>query len=160
MQTQFNSHDFRRAMGKFATGVTVVTTRKGETAHGMTANAFTSVSLDPPLVLVSVDKRSNTHRFIQTENAFGINFLRADQRDLSNHFAGKPNIAAEAKLNVFWHGNIPLLDDCLVNIACRLWASYDGGDHTLYVGEVIALNATEGSPLLFFGGDYRNFNKD
>lgn len=160
MQTQFNALDFRQAMGKFATGVTVVTTPGGEEGvHGMTANAFMSVSLEPPLVLVSVDKRANTHQYIAQAKYFGVNILRADQSGVSNHFAGKPSIEVQQGLKYDWHDKVPILSDCLANIACRLWASYDGGDHTLYVGEVIALNVTEADPLLYFQGNYRALDK-
>lgn len=159
MQTSFSTLDFRKAMGKFATGVTVVTTRTVKGIHGMTANAFTSVSLEPTLVLVSVAKKANTHRYIQETKHFGINILREGQDDISNHFAGKSLPHVQERLNYFWVDDIPLLPDCLANIACRLWASYDGGDHTLYVGEVVGLNISEGDPLLFFDGNYRRLEK-
>lgn len=155
MQRSFSSSDFRQAMGRFATGVTVVTTPHGKDGvHGMTANAFTSVSLDPPLVLVSVDKRANTHRLIPQAKRFAINILRRDQRDVSNHFAGKPNTEVEKKLKYDWQNEIPLLSDCLASVSCCLWANYDGGDHTLYVGEVVGLRVSEGDPLLFYRGNY------
>mgnify|MGYP001156475997 CR=1 FL=1 len=159
MQTSFSSFDFRQAMGKFATGVTIVTTPVKEGVHGMTANAFMSVSLDPPLVLVSVDKRANTHRYISEAKCFGVNILRTDQRHISNHFAGKPNEQVAQGLSYEWHDGIPVLMDCLANIACRLWANYDGGDHTLYVGEVRALRSSEAEPLLFFEGTYREMGR-
>lgn len=159
MKTSFSSLDFRQTMGKFATGVTVVTTPDGEGVHGMTANAFMSVSLEPPLVLVSVSKRANTHRNIKKANCFGVNILRDDQRDLSDHFAGRLNVDLEQKLQYHWHDDIPLLSDCLANIACRLWTSYDGGDHTLYVGEVLALKHDEANPLIFFEGSYRTLEQ-
>lgn len=155
MQTSFSSFDFRQTMGKFATGVTIVTTPVKEGIHGMTANAFMSVSLEPPLILVSVDKRANTHRNISEAKCFGVNILRTDQHDISNHFAGKPNPEVQQRLKYDWHDDVPILSDCLANIACRLWASYDGGDHTLYVGEVLALRASEAEPLVFFQGTYR-----
>lgn len=155
MSKLFSSEDFREVMGKFATGVTVVTTPADNGIHGMTANAFMSVSLDPPLVLVSVDKRANTHRHIPVAKCFGVNILRYDQRDISNHFAGKVDLDVERKVTYTHIDNIPVMTDCLASIACRLWAKYDGGDHSLFVGEVVDLNVNGGDPLLFFQSSYR-----
>lgn len=157
MHKNFTSLDFRQTMGKFATGVTIVTTPKGDGVHGMTANAFMSVSLEPPLVLISVDKRANTHRFIRETKCFGINILRDGQTDISNHFAGKPDPKVGQAMTYDRLADVPVLSDCLANIACRLWAKYDGGDHSLFVGEVLALQekGTEDNPLLFFQGTYR-----
>lgn len=155
MPKNFSSYDFREAMGKFTTGVTIVTTPADDGIHGMTANAFTSVSLDPPLVLVSVDKRANTHRYIAASKCFGVNFLRADQSDVSNHFAGKPSLEVQQRITYDHFANVPVMAECLASIACRLWATYDGGDHSLYVGEVVALNATDGDPLVYFQSTYR-----
>lgn len=142
-------------MGKFATGITVVTTPiDGDDVHGMTANAFMSVSLEPPLILVSIDRRAHTHRYIQEAKRFGVNFLHAGQTALSNHFAGKVSAEVSAALKYEWHDDIPLLADCSVQIACRLWANYDGGDHTLFVGEVAGMNVLGGEPLLYYSGAY------
>ncbi len=154
MITNFDTKLFRQVMGTFATGVTVVTTN-GETGpHGMTANAFMSVSLDPPLILVSVDHKARTNNLIKQAKVFGVNFLRVDQENLSNHFAGKPNIENEQELFT-WYEEIPLLADCLATVACRLWNSFEAGDHTLFVGEVLDLKMYEGEPLLFYKGKYR-----
>lgn len=146
---------FRKTLGLFGTGVTVVTTPRGEQVHGMTANSFTSVSLHPPLILVSVDKRAQTHLFISQAKRFGISILREDQVPISRHFAGKSDPAVEESLGYDWFEDIPVLSDCLGSLACRLWAGYDGGDHTLYLGEVVSLKAGEGRPLLFFQSAYR-----
>lgn len=155
MSKSFHSQDFRTAMGKFTTGVTVVTTRADDGIHGMTANAFMSVSLNPPLVLVSIDKRSNTHRYIPVSKRFGVNILRSDQRDISNHFAGKPNDEVEQRITYDTIADVPVMTDSLAHIACRLWAIYDGGDHSLYVGEVVGLHVAAGEPLVYFESTYR-----
>lgn len=154
MAANFDSKMFRQVMGTFATGVTVVTTVGDSGPHGMTANAFMSVSLEPPLILVSVDHKARTNSLIKQAKRFGVNFLRVDQQHLSNHFAGKPNLEDEKGLFT-WYEDIPLLSDCLATIACRLWESFEAGDHTLFVGEVLDLKAYEGEPLLFYKGQYR-----
>jgi flavin reductase (DIM6/NTAB) family NADH-FMN oxidoreductase RutF len=155
---RFSSTEFRRVMGTFCTGVTVVTTPEGPTVHGMTANAFTSVSLEPPLILVSVDKKAHTHENIRITGRFGVNILRANQAAISDHFAKKLDPDVEKQLSYQWIEDIPVLADCLANIACRLWQDYDGGDHTLYLGEVVHLRANEGDPLVFFRGKYVHLN--
>lgn len=160
MTKPFSSEDFRATMGKFTTGVTVVTTPADDGIHGMTANSFTSVSLNPPLVLVSVNKQANTHRYIPLSKCFGVNILRSDQRDVANHFAGKVDLDVQRKITYTYIDNIPVMTDCLASIACRLWAKYDGGDHSLYVGEVIALDANSGDPLVFFQSKYRELNRE
>lgn len=150
---------FRKAMGTFATGVTIITTPDKEGVHGMTANAFTSVSLDPPLILVSVNKKARTHETIQEAKRFGVNILRYDQEALSTHFAGRPSEEVNQSLKYTWYEDIPLLEDCLTQIACRLWAQYDGGDHTLFLGRVVDLKLYEGEPLLYYASAYRQLGK-
>ena len=142
-------------MGRFATGVTVVTIDKQDGGvHGMTANAFMSVSLNPPLVLLSVAKTAAMHGYMQTCGQFGISFLRAEQAEVSNHFAGRPDASVGDTLVYGRLAGTPVLERSLARIACRRWAVYDGGDHTLFVGEVIDLQADEGEPLLYFRGRY------
>jgi len=146
---------FRRALGCFATGVTVVTVPLeqpgGPGVHGMTANAFSSVSLEPPLVLVCVDRRARTHELIQRSGLFGVSILRADQVEVSRHFAGQARPAVASSLRYRWAQDVPVLADCLAYLACRLWASYDGGDHTIYVGRVTELGVEEdGAAALAF----------
>lgn len=153
LSTQFDSGTFRKAMGTFATGVTVVTSVKGEAVVGMTANSFTSISLDPPLVLVSVGKNLSMHAVLKETKRFGVTVLGAEQVDASNYFAGKRTPEVEATLSYDWHEDIPMLSGGLAGIACRLWAEYDGGDHTLFIGEVQGLRVTSSeNPLLYFGG--------
>lgn len=141
-------------MGEFATGITVVTTMDGELIRGMTANSFTSVSLTPPLILVSVDKRANHFRYITQTKSFGVSVLAADQEAISRHFAGRPSPEIESSLRFTQFQGIPVLEDCNMWAACRLWATYDGGDHALFVGEVLSHQRTDGEPLLFYRGQY------
>lgn len=153
MNQEFGAADFRRTLATFATGITVVTSVEEGGVHGMTANSFASVSLDPPLILVSVDKKTRTHELIAKAQKFGVSILRRDQEVYSRHFAGKPDPHLQPEYD--WVGEVPVLADCLSWLACRLWASYEGGDHTIYVGEVLALRVHGGEPLIFFGSAYR-----
>lgn len=149
----FNANDFKRAMGQFASGVTVVTTVHGETPIGVTASSFTSLSLEPPLVLVSLSKRLFTHNVIAESGCFAVNVLSAHQLELGMRFAGmKPEITdrfAGLKTTTAVTGS-PLLPDSLAWVDCQVWAMYDGGDHTIFVGEVRALSVSElDMPLLY-----------
>lgn len=149
--------EFRRALAQFATGVTVVTVpdpQEEGAVHGMTANAFTSVSLNPPLVLVCVDRRARTHDKIAQARAFGMSILRSDQVGVSRHFAGQIQPEVEAAVRYRWVRGIPVLEECLAYLTCRLWASYDGGDHTIYVGEVQDLAVRGGEALGFWQSRY------
>lgn len=157
LSTQFDTSAFRKAMGTFCTGVTVVTTMKDAEVVGMTANSFTSVSLNPPLVLISVGKNLSMHATIKEAGHFGITVLSADQIDASNHFGGKRSPEVAATLAYEWHEEIPVLAGGLANVACRLWAEYEGGDHTLFIGEVIGLRINENSDPLLYHGGYRTF---
>lgn len=158
MTAAFDSTAFRRAMGAFATGITVMTTPdedEQQGIHGMTANSFTSVSLDPPLVLVSVDKRARMHDLVQKSKVFGVSVLADSQEAVSRHFAGRPNVDVETSLSYDWRDGVPLLTGALSAVSCRLWAQYDGGDHTLFVGEVTDMLQEDGEPLLYVRGQYR-----
>lgn len=165
---------FRTVLGRFATGVTIVTTKTADGIHGMTANAFSSVSLDPPLVLVCVDKRANTHRWIQDVQAFGINVLGRDQEDLSVRFSRRipaqnadgphldPNEPRAYNLfdDIPYHELVtgsPIFDRCVAYLDCRLEAVHDTGDHSIFVGRVEAAGVGgEEKPLLFYGSAYRS----
>jgi flavin reductase (DIM6/NTAB) family NADH-FMN oxidoreductase RutF len=149
----FDKRHYRTALGRFATGVTVVTTPQGDTAHGMTANAFVSVSLEPPLVLVSVKNDSNTHRILQGATRYGVSILGEDQEPLSNHFAGRPDAGISAPF-VERHGML-LVKDALAYFVVRVTNAHPAGDHTLYIGEVEHYEINrDGNPLLFYGGQY------
>lgn len=161
----FDPVQFRRALGRFATGVTIVTTRVNDETHGVTANSFTSVSLDPPLVLVCIDNRSRTRSFITEAGAFAINVLAEDQRKLSDFFARRqaPDLAHE--LDTIPHHNgetrAPVIEGSLAFFDCHLRATLEGGDHTIFIGEVVDMNADEDArPLVFYKGKYHQLPAD
>ncbi|MEN8183033.1 MAG: flavin reductase family protein [Myxococcota bacterium] len=149
---------FRRALGCWATGVTIVTSRAAGRVHGMTVSAFASVSLDPPLVLVCADKTSDTYAVIAEAGAFAVNVLAEGQEKLSDRFASKKDehrrfegLETRKALT-----GAPLLPGALVGLDCRLVATHEAGDHVIYVGQVEAIeDASESEPLIHFRGGYR-----
>ncbi len=152
--------DFRKAMGCFATGVTIVTVDQDGEVHGMTANAFCSVSLDPVLVLVCVDQRARTHAHLHARKRFGINILRSDQQAVSEYYARSTEShqhaeEAGASFERTAHGT-PVLRGGLAYLECRLHSTQKAGDHTIFIAEVEDVVVREGEPLLFFRGQYRN----
>jgi flavin reductase (DIM6/NTAB) family NADH-FMN oxidoreductase RutF len=149
----FDPKLFRNALGRFATGVTVITTQDGDRIHGMTANAFISVSLNPPLVLVSLDNRCNMHLILPTTGRFGISVLAEDQEHLSSHFAGRPIEGIE--LSFVTREGVPVLDQALAYVVAHVVDTHPAGDHTLYIGHVDHFESRDGRPLLFYGGKYR-----
>ena len=150
---------FRKVLGRFATGVTLVTTRDGERIHGMTANAFTSVSLRPPLVLVAVNGLNRTAAMIKASRCFAVNILPEQGRWIAERFAARDKGAdpfAQLTLTRQVTG-APILADCLAWVDCALYQEVEAGDHTVFFGEVQA--AGEGalpcaSPLIFYRGQY------
>jgi flavin reductase (DIM6/NTAB) family NADH-FMN oxidoreductase RutF len=150
---------FRGILGNFATGVTVITVADGDEMQGMTANAFTSLSLDPLMVLICVDRASHTHRVLQGGRAFAVNVLSSDQENVSRLFAKKaPPERGTLRGEKFRIGETgaPVLTDCLAYIECRVAEELSGGDHTIFLGEVVdAAVVKDGNPLLFFRGSYR-----
>jgi flavin reductase (DIM6/NTAB) family NADH-FMN oxidoreductase RutF len=151
-----DSIELRRVMGHFATGVTVVTTitSSGEPS-GLTANAVASVALNPPLVLVCVDKTAETHPHLSESKTFTINILSEQQENLSRRFAGKgPDKFAGVGYRP-GANQVPILDGVLAYMECTVVNAYEGGDHTIYLGEVQEASTYEGRPLLFFRGGYR-----
>jgi flavin reductase (DIM6/NTAB) family NADH-FMN oxidoreductase RutF len=158
------SLDFRRALGQFATGVTVVTVeREASRVHGMTANSFTSVSLLPPLVSVCVDQSAHLLPLINERRLFGINVLKENQQDISEFFARTeppPREEPELQVRFRWDGEgIPLLEDVLCQISCRLYSAHVAGDHTIVVGEVLSASLYPGKPLIYFRGDYTGLSR-
>ncbi len=148
--------EFRRVLGHFAAGVTVVTTRGADgMPYGLTATAFTSVSLEPPLVLVCIDKRAESHPHFLASRVFTVNFLTLEQEEISRHFATTGgNKFANVGAGVGATG-APVLPDTLGHLDCRTVTVVDAGDHTIFVGEVEAGAAREAEPLLHFRGAYR-----
>jgi flavin reductase (DIM6/NTAB) family NADH-FMN oxidoreductase RutF len=149
-------NELRRVMGHFATGVTVITTfRKSGELHGLTANAFTSVSLIPPLLLICVDKKAESYPCFEETGVFTVNILAADQEDLSRRFAVSGGNKFEGVSYRTGANGAPILHGVLGHIECKIAATYDGGDHTIYLGEVEEAETREVKPLLFFRGGYR-----
>jgi len=164
---QIDARLFRSTMGRFATGVTVVTvTHDNGKQHAITVNAFLSVSLDPPLVLVSINNQSRMIAHLHPGGSYGINVLAASQEQHSRHFGGRP----VEGLEVSWLPRIggqgepshddeaPLLDGCVAHIVARIVDIHLAGDHTLYIGHVEYLRYWEQRPLLFFSGKYKQID--
>jgi flavin reductase (DIM6/NTAB) family NADH-FMN oxidoreductase RutF len=146
---------FRNAMGKFATGVTVITTEVEGNAHGMTANAFMSVSLNPKLVVISIGNKAKMLERIQQSKKYAVSFLTESQKEVSMQFAGQ--IKEEREFEFDYLNELPVIKNALGNLTCNVVAEYEAGDHTMFVGEVTELRLTEedAEPLLFFQGKYR-----
>src|SRR5438067_13053171 len=157
--------DFRRAMAYFATGVTVITVDYQGEVQGMTANAFTSVSLDPMLVLVCVDQKARTHAHLHARKRFGINVLSEQQRAISEHYAqpdrdpSRAEQAAGARFDRTPHGT-PVLQGALAYLECRLQSAQDAGDHTIFIAEVEDVVVRDGKPLLYFQAEYRGIGDE
>ena len=153
----FHPREYRNALGRFATGVSIVTTQHGGRTHGMTANAFVSVSLDPPLILLSLDNRSYMHQILPATGLFGVSVLAEGQEVLSNHFAGR---AIEGlQVNFITRRNVPLLEGAVAYFVARVVKTHSAGDHTLYIGHVEHFESSEGRPLLFYAGNYEKIHK-
>lgn len=151
----FDSLAQRRILGHFATGVTVVTAYHHDEIAGMTANAVTSLSLNPPLVLVAVDKTAAMHAVLTSSRHFALNILSDAQEQLSRRFAmrGPKDVS-----DLTWKkadSGAPILADALAWVDCRLADMLPGGDHDIFIGEILAGDSRDGSPLLYFCGKYR-----
>ncbi|HEX3820153.1 MAG TPA: flavin reductase family protein [Candidatus Sulfotelmatobacter sp.] len=160
-----NSNEFRQAMGQFATGVTIITVDLDGEVHGMTANAFTSVSLDPMLVLVCVDHTTRTHAHLHAKKRFGINMLCEDQRKISEYYARpeRTHERAEEEAGASFDRTslgTPVLHGALAYLECRLQSAHDAGDHTIFIAEVEDVVIHDGQPLVFFRGKYRKVGKE
>ena len=157
--------DFRRALGCFATGVTIITLDDDGEVHGMTANAFASVSLEPMLVLICVDRKARTHAHLHARKRFGVNVLSEDQQAISGYYAqperdhDKAEELAGARFDRTSHGT-PVLHDALAYLECRLHTTHEAGDHTIFIAEVEDMVVRSGDPLLFFRGRYRKIGSD
>jgi flavin reductase (DIM6/NTAB) family NADH-FMN oxidoreductase RutF len=148
-----NARELRRTFGRFATGVTVVTYESADGLRGATMNSFTSVSMDPPLLLISVARSSRTCDAMAERN-FSINVLRADQMDVAMHFAGRPREGTFIDWDPPAPNEPPSLSAAVAVLRCRPWRRYDGGDHVLQLGEVISSELRPGEPLVFSDGRF------
>ncbi|HEY4311381.1 MAG TPA: flavin reductase family protein [Pirellulales bacterium] len=145
----------RMIMGRFATGVTVITTGREGNYSGLTANAVASLSLNPPLVLVAVEKRAHSHEYLMRERNFAMNILAADQEHLSQRFATPgPKVFTDLEFKTGQTG-APILAGTLGHVDCKVTEILPGGDHDIFVGEIVEGEATDGKPLLYFCGKYR-----
>ncbi|GAB3721442.1 flavin reductase family protein [Nocardiopsis nanhaiensis] len=155
-ETTIDPRQLRNAFGKFSTGVTVVTCRTpGGTPHGATVNAFTAVSLDPPLAQVALVRGNKAAQYLE-DAPFAINIMSSNQLDVCLNFAGKPMNRPPQWRN---EGDIPVLLGNAATLECKPWAIYDGGDHIIVIGQVIAFEVNDVDPLLFVSGKFREVGK-
>ena len=155
----FDPKQQRRIMGMFASGVTVASTVVDGETWGMTANAVTSLSLDPPLVLLAIDRKSQSHAKFKQGGCFALNILSADQDEVSNRFASSgPKDFSGLEVSTAETG-APILADSLGWVDCKLVDVLAGGDHDIFLGEILAGDAAEGAPLLFFCGKYARIDE-
>lgn len=150
--SEIDTREFRNACGRFATGITIVTTEIDGEIHGMTANGFMSVSLEPPLIVVSVGKKARSHDLIGQSMKYGVSVLTEDQQAFSNHFAGRP----DENLTIPWEdldGN-KVIQGSLAQFSAKVVDAHEAGDHTLYIAEVTAMTCTEGRPVLYYYTGY------
>lgn len=149
---------FRRAMRLWASGVSVVTSRREGGLQAITVSSFCSLSLTPPLVLIAIAHAAKSHAQIPAQRAFGVNILRDDQRDLADLAAGRAGERGAWLEDVPWTSAVtgaPILKDCLAWLDCSVSDRHEGGDHTIFVGRVEACGESEGRPLLYFRSAYR-----
>lgn len=153
---------FKEALRGWASGVTVVTARAGEKVHGMTVSAFSSVSADPPLVLVCANRSSTTHGIIEEGGVFAVNILADHQQEVSNVFASSKY--EDSRLDrVGWsegHTGAPIIHDALASLECMVASAHHEGSHTIYIGRVEAVHASDATPLVYYDGGYRSLACD
>ena len=153
--------EFRAALSRFPSGVTIVTTKDASgKLHGITVSAFASVSLEPPMVMVCVDKRAGSHSAFEESGAFIVHILAEEHETHSNRFASK--IPDKFDDVTYRNGiaDIPALENALVILECRLAHAHEGGDHTIFVGEIECADIKDGKPLVYWHGDYRKLKTD
>ncbi len=166
MDTKFETmaiskDEFRAALSRFPSGVTVVTTKDaGGKFHGITVSAFASVSLEPPLILVCIDIDTGSHYAVQESKLFVVNVLAEGQETLSNQFAAQIPDKFDGVDYRPGISGIPVLENALVTLECRLAYAHEGGDHTILVGEVEKSNVRDGNPLVYWHGDYRKLESE
>lgn len=151
-----SKQEFRHALSRFASGVTVITTIDAAgRRHGITVSAFCSVSLEPPLILICIEKSTASHHALEENESFVVNILREDQQHYSDQFASHlPDKFHGIKFDENEKG-IPVLNDVLANLECRRANAHDNGDHTIYIGAIERATIRDGKPLVYFHGNYR-----
>ncbi len=149
---------FKKALRGWASGVTVVTSRAGDKVHGMTVSAFSSVSADPPLVLVCANRASTTHDIIEEGGVFAVNILAEHQQEVSNLFASSKHEDSRLERVGWTEGETgaPLIDEALASLECRVRSAHHEGSHTIYIGQVESIHASDANPLLYYKGAYRS----
>jgi flavin reductase (DIM6/NTAB) family NADH-FMN oxidoreductase RutF len=165
VRERFSAAELRGVLGAFATGVTVITTRGPDHLYGMTANAFSSVSLDPPLVLICVISGTEGQRVISANGVFAVNVLCAEQEALSRYFAARDRPRGLDAFRDVPHGTgvtgAPLIEGAAAYLECKVDAEHEAGDHVIFLGEVLAVSADDGAePLIFHRGGYRAVRSD
>lgn len=157
-----DQYAFKKALRGWASGVTVVTSRADEKIHGMTVSAFSSVSADPPLVLVCANSTSTTHAVIEEGGVFAVNILAEHQRDVSDLFASFEHEDSRLERVGWTEGETgaPLIDEALASLECTVVSAYREGSHTIYIGRVEAVHTTDAAPLLYYQGRYRSLRCD
>lgn len=149
------SVEFRHVLGQFATGVTVITTQYQNQPHGSTVSAFCSLSLEPPQILICLDKKATIHNLLLASEVFGVNILTEQGETTSRHFARHVPDKFSGVSYYLGQLGVPLLEDALATLECRVAQCYPGGDHSIFIGEVISVSAqTHAHPLLFFRSKY------
>lgn len=149
---------YRQVMGRFATGITVITARVDGRVHGMTANAFMAGSLEPPLCLVSVRREAKIHALLQVAGCYGVSVLGEEQQYLSNHFAGRRMPGVRPEFDIL--AGVPVLQRAVAVIAAEVVNTVECGDHTLFVGHIREMACVLKPPLLFYGGRYARVDRD
>lgn len=153
--------EYKLALSRFASGVTVVTTRDTHgKRHGITVSAFCSVSLDPPMVLICIEKTTGSHYAFGEFGAFVVNVLASSQSRVSEHFASQLDEKFDDIEHTLNEDGVPVLDDAIATLRCTLRHSFDGGDHSIFIGLVESVQVSKGEPLIYFECDYHELNKN
>jgi flavin reductase (DIM6/NTAB) family NADH-FMN oxidoreductase RutF len=154
-----SNDEFKASLGRFASGVTVVTTKDNDgNLHGLTVSAFSSVSMNPPLILICIHKNTGSYSSFEESKAFVVNILEESQQNISNHFASHLDDKFSGQNYELNENGLPILADCLVNLECSLKNSYYGGDHTIFVGQIEKAKIADGKPLIYWLGKYRQIS--
>jgi len=148
---------FRNAMGSFATGVTVITTEVDGDIHGMTANAFMSISLNPKLIAISIGERARMLQHIKESKQFAVNILSSSQINESKQFSGQLNLEFEIAFGSY--KGLPIIQDALAVVTCKLHSDYIVGDHTIFIGQVTGVKLEQHDPLIYSQGKYRELKE-
>ncbi|SET96209.1 NADH-FMN oxidoreductase RutF, flavin reductase (DIM6/NTAB) family [Salinibacillus kushneri] len=152
-----DNREYRKAMGKFATGITVITGEFEGAVQGMTVNAFMSVSLNPRLITISIDERASMYEKLQNHNRFGVSVLSEEQKPFSMIFAKQ--IEKDREIPYEYRDGVPVIKDSLVSLSCSIQNKVKAGDHMLFIAEVTDVQVKEGSPILFYNSEYRNIKE-